>query len=146
MVLVPLADVLGANRTLNGLEKQMLSTLSGAPLRLAASQIAALLPPGAESAAAASKIATAISPTRPRTSRRPTDGPIRNAAGSALILLQRQRDAPQEREVNHIRVAVWLTLVGLAAIYALSVTFPGREPIFVAGALGGLLGPCPPCS
>jgi hypothetical protein len=42
--------------------------------------------------------------------------------------------------VNHIRVAVWLTLVGLTAIYALSVTFPGREPIFVAGALGGLLG------
>ena len=37
-------------------------------------------------------------------------------------------------------MAVWLTLVGLAAIYALSVTFPGREPIFVAGALGGLLG------
>ena len=37
-------------------------------------------------------------------------------------------------------MAVWLTLVGLAATYALSVTFPGREPIFVAGALGGLLG------
>ncbi len=146
VVLVPLADVLGANRTLNGLEKQMLSTLSGAPLRLAASQIAALLPPGADSAAAAGRIAAAIS--APPAADAPAaegpatdpDGPIRNAAGSALILLQRQRDAPQEREVNHIRVAVWLTLVGLAAIYALSVTFPGREPIFVAGALGGLLG------
>ena len=35
VVLVPLADVLGANRTLNGLEKQMLSTLTGrtAPAR-----------------------------------------------------------------------------------------------------------------
>ncbi len=61
VVLVPLADVLGANRTLNGLERQMLSTLSGAPLRLAASQIAALLPSGADSAAAASRIAAAIS-------------------------------------------------------------------------------------
>ena len=144
VVLVPLADVLGANRTLNGLEKQMLSTLSGAPLRLAASQIAALLPPGADSAAAASRIAAAISAAGGRAPdgapATDLDGPIRNAAGSALILLQRQRDAPQEREVNHIRVAVWLTLVGLAAIYALSVTFPGREPIFVAGALGGLLG------
>ncbi|HYI55616.1 MAG TPA: hypothetical protein VEX57_16735 [Microlunatus sp.] len=141
VVLVPLADVLAANRTLNGLEKQMLSTLSGAPLRLAASQIAALLPPGAESVAAASRIAATIS-TQPAADGLVTDpdGPIRNAAGSALILLQRQRDAPQEREVNHIRVAVWLTLVGLAATYALSVTFPGREPIFVAGALGGLLG------
>jgi hypothetical protein len=146
VVLVPLADVLGANRTLNGLEKQMLSTLSGAPLRLAASQIAALLPPGADSTAAAARIAAAIS--APPAADAPAaegpatelDGSIRNAAGSALILLQRQRDAPQEREVNHIRVAVWLTLVGLAAIYALSVTFPGREPIFVAGALGGLLG------
>jgi hypothetical protein len=141
VILVPLADVLGANRTLNGLEKQMLSTLSGAPLRLAASQIAALLPPGEESVAAASRIATAISadPT-PDAPVAEFDGPIRNAAGSALILLQRHRDTPQEREVNQIRVAVWLTLVGLAATYALSVTFPGREPIFVAGALGGLLG------
>ncbi|HEY5784172.1 MAG TPA: hypothetical protein VIT65_05300 [Microlunatus sp.] len=141
VVLVPLADVLGANRTLNGLEKQMLSTLSGAPLRLAASQIAALLPTGEEGDAAASKVAAALSaqPT-PGGLVTDLDGPIRNAAGSALILLQRQRDTPQEREVNHIRVAVWLTLVGLAATYALSVTFPGREPIFVAGALGGLLG------
>ncbi len=141
VVLVPLADVLGANRTLNGLERQMLSTLSGAPLRLAASQIAALLPSGADGVAAASRIAAAIAaqPNAEGVESDP-DGPVRNAAGSALILLQRQRDAPQEREVNHIRVAVWLTLVGLAAIYALSVTFPGREPIFVAGALGGLLG------
>jgi hypothetical protein len=141
VVLVPLADVLGANRTLNGLEKQMLSTLTGAPLRLAASQIAALLPSGTEGAAAAARISAAISAPSPGDGAvSDVDGSIRNAAGSALILLQRQRDAPQEREVNHIRVAVWLTLVGLAAIYALSVTFPGREPIFVAGALGGLLG------
>ena len=119
----------------------MLSTLSGAPLRQAASQIAALLPSGEEGGVAASAIATAIA-AQPSPDGLATDldAPIRNAAGSALILLQRQRDTPQEREVNHIRVAVWLTLVGLAAIYALSVTFPGREPIFVAGALGGLLG------
>ena len=141
VVLVPLADVLGANRTLNGLEKQMLSALSGGTAPAGSQPDRRAAPPGRGERrrgvqdrhrslchVTADELATDL------------DGPIRNAAGSALILLQRQRDTPQEREVNHIRVAVWLTLVGLAAIYALSVTFPGREPIFVAGALGGLLG------
>lgn len=140
VVSVPLPDVLGANRTLNGVEKQMLSALESADLRLAASQIAALLPASREGTEAATKIATAMAVSSAEPSGDAQDGAIRNAAGSALILLHRLRDVPQERDVNHIRVALWLTLVGLAATYALSVTFSGREAILVAGALGGLLG------
>ena len=141
IVQVPLPDVLGANRTLNAIEKQMLSNLESHDLRLAATQIAAMLPANPEGTAAAETIARAITVLESGKVSRPTaEGGLRNACASALILLHRQRDVPQEREVNHIRVSIWLTMVGLAATYALSVTWPGHEQIMIAGALGGLLG------
>ena len=138
---VPLPDVLGANQTLNGIEKQMLSDLSDGDLRLAASQIAALMPATDQGSAAARTIAAVVSTIEKGQLRgSQADSELRNASASALILLHRQRDLPQEREVNHIRVSIWLTVVGLAATYALGVTWPGHDQIMIAGALGGLLG------
>lgn len=144
VVQVPLTDVLGANRTLNAIEKQMLSDLDGSGLRLAASQIAALMPASTQGTAAAEAIARAAAqlPDGRRDGHAVSAAEItvRNSCATALILLHRLRDVPQEREVNHIRVSIWLTVVGLAAAYALSVTWPGHQEVMIAGALGGLLG------
>lgn len=141
VVSVPLPDALGANRTLNAIEKQMIAVLENGDLRLAASQIAALLPATQEGADAAESIARAAAAMdRGRTPSAVAEARLRGACAAALILLHRLRDVPQEREVNHIRVSVWLTMVGLAATYALSVTWPGHEEVMIAGALGGLLG------
>ena len=140
-VWIPLADVIAANRTLNGVEKQIVSTLCGPELRMAASQIAALMPTTKEGMTAAKAIAeAATSADQPGRTSPDDESRIRNATATALVVLHRDRDTPQEREVEHIRVALWLTLVGLATMYAVSVTFPGQEQILVAGALGGLLG------
>jgi hypothetical protein len=132
VIAVPLPSLLRATRTMNNIEKQMLFELGGDELRLAARQIAANLPATKEGKALCQGILTAL--------QNKEDGPIRDECVAALITIQRRLDEPQAKEAARIRVAMWLTVVGLAAIYALSVTFSELNEALIAGALGGMLG------
>lgn len=129
---VPLPCVLRATRVLNSAEKQLLLELSDDELRLAARQIAAGLPESKPGAKLRAEIFTAIDQA--------DDPAIREECVAALTLIHHVRDEPREEEANRIRVAMWLTLVGLAAIYAVSATFPNLNHALITGALGGMLG------
>lgn len=144
VVSVPVADVLAANRALDGIERQILSSLSGAKLRVAVSQIAALLPTTKRaqelSVGIAAAIESADKAVREGTATPEDENKIRTTTAAALSYLQLRRREPQERDGEQTRIALWLTMVGLTAVYILAFTFPGREPLLIAGALGGLLG------
>lgn len=144
IVWVPVADVLAANRAVDGIERQVLSAVSDEKLRVGASQITALLPTTKSAQELSVGIAAAIE-SADQAARAGTAAPadvnkIRTATAAALSYIQLRRREPQERDGEQTRIALWLTMVGLTALYILAFTFPGREPLLVAGALGGLLG------
>jgi hypothetical protein len=137
-----------AARTLNSIERQILSALHGHQLRLQARAISASLPVNSQEGLAQSKAIRDALTARLEINQRPLTrdeeeqlaSDIRAACIDGLALLNRLRDEPQETEAGRIRVAMWLTLVGLVAVYVISAAFPDVTDALIAGALGGMLG------
>ncbi len=130
----PLTRLFRATRILNAAEIGLVERLDDQLLQLRAGQIAVRL--------AATRRAPELSAElhQQLTAPAPVDAAaIRRLATAALITIHAAVDEPAEREAERTRVALWLTLVGLMAVLAVSVAV-NRDAILLAGALGGLLG------
>lgn len=128
----PLPGLLRATATMNTIEKQMLVQLDDVELRSAARQIAASMPATKQAKAQAAAVLATL-----QQSNRDV---IRDECLATLVWLHRWHDAPQAAEAVRVRVSMWLTVVGLAATYAISLTYPALNEALIVGALGGMLG------